>query len=213
MTLSEMTAEVLRRLRETSDGTEVMWRDTDVEYALNEAYAEISDATEWCEKFQTIQLLAEQSYYDARTLLREGFLVAGPAFNTTTNRWLEMVTTKQLDLGDGRWEQRLTEPERMIVRGLWWLRYWPTSTSLGTIKQYYIALPDALDDDEDSPGFHESFHYGLVEFALCDLHLQDAEYSLAMDAWQEYLSYESALRAYVQGRASIPMNHGWGESR
>jgi hypothetical protein len=107
MTRGELKTEVMRRLREVSDGTEVMWRDTDVEYALNEGYMEISDATEWCERFQVVDLLIDRPYYDARTLLRKGFLALGPAFNITTNRWLTMTTTHHLDQCDWQWEGRL----------------------------------------------------------------------------------------------------------
>ncbi len=214
MTRGEMKTEVLRRLREASDGTEVFWRDTDVEFALNEGYAEISDATEWCEKFQVVDLLVQQHYYDARTMLREGFLALGPAFNVTTSRWLHMTTTLQLDLGDWQWESRLAEPEQMLVRGLWWFAYWPRRNSTsGQIKQYYLALPDLMDEDDDVPEFHQSFHYGLVEYALWDLHAQDGEYDLAADSWQEYLVYEEKLRRFVQERAIIPTRHGWSGAR
>jgi hypothetical protein len=210
MTFGEITTEVLRRLREVSDGTEVFWRDTDVHTAINEGYAEISDATEWNEQWERIDLLVNRPYYDARTLLGDEFLVAGPAFNMTTNRWLIPTTTLHLDEGDWQWETRLAEPDRFIIRGLWWIGYWPIRNSEdGRIKQYYIAVPDPMTDDEDVPGFHQSFHYGLVEYALFDLHAQDGEFTLAADSWREYLIYEEKLRRYVQNRASIPLRHGW----
>ena len=214
MTRGDIKTEVLRRLRETSDGTEVFWRDTDVEFAISEGEMEMADATEWNEKFQVVDLLLDRPYYDARTMMRHPFLVAGPAFNITTNRWLEMTTTRQLDIGDFQWEERLAEPDRMVIRGLWWIGYWPKRNStLGQVKQYYAALPDAMDEDADEPGFHQSFHYGLVEYALWDLHMQDGEYTLAADSWREYLGYEGALKLYTEKRNSLPLNHGWAEGR
>lgn len=214
MTLGELREEILRRLREASDGSEVFWRDTDVEYAINEAYMEISDATEWNEKWQIVDLLVDRPYYDARTLMRDECLVLGPAFNLTTNRWLTMTTTWHLDLRDFWWESRMEEPEYVVTRGLWWVKYWPHRNSEdGRVKQYYIAVPDPLEDEDDEPGFHRNFHYGLVEYVLWDLFAQDGEYSLAYAAWKEYLTYEAKLSRYVEQRNAIPMSNGWMESR
>lgn len=218
MTFAELKAEVLRRLREakgTYDSTapEVFWRDTDVEVALNDAYMEISDSTEWNEQSQTVELLESRPYYDARTLLRKPFLVLGPAYNHQTSRWLIPTRPLTMDEGDLRWEQRVAEPERLLVRGLWWISYWPyKGVEGGRIKQMYKALPDPMEDDGDVPGFHRNYHYGLVEYALFDLFAQDGETDLAWASWKLYLEYEQGLWGHVQSRSSIPLRHGWADS-
>ncbi len=76
------------------------------------------------------------------------------------------------------------------------------------MKQYYKALPTPLSEDDDEPGFHDAYHYGLVEYALFDLYAQDAESNLALAHWQAYLGYETQLYEFTQRRAGMPLMHG-----
>jgi hypothetical protein len=207
MTFDEIRTEVRRRIAEV---TTTWWTDDEVDAAIWEGEDEFADACEWLERWQTIDLLEDRPYYDLRSVLRRDFLVLGPTFNETTNRWLIPITNKDLDLGDRRWEERTAEPEYCMVRGTWWLGLWPWKGSeQGTVKQYYKALPTKMSADTDEPGFHRTFHYGLVEYAVSDLLSQDNETDLALRAWKEYQMYEAGLLAYVQGRGSVPAVHGY----
>jgi hypothetical protein len=298
MTLAELRAEVFRRLGESSSAP-VFWTLADVDAALNEAYNDISDASEWYEKWVTIDLLHTRPEYDLRTVTSDTVLKVGKAFNETTHRWLIPTCTKELDGGYRTWESTPGSATRLFTRGLWWVSYYPlTLSDTGTVRQYYATLPDPLagdsdveddvavmpvivanlfsiiatweepyatvlsgiasyttDDDKavmsgtvppancncsdevsylaevsaktgwpvvpvlpspvvstvdttDSPGFPETLHYGLVEYALCDLWAQDAEVDKALQAWQQYLTYENGLKAFVQGKAAVPLVHG-----
>ena len=208
MTFLELKTETFRRLQE-SQATPVFWTEEDVAAALNEAYQEISDASEWYERVCNIDLLRERPYYDLRRVLPEPLLRVGSAFNLQTNRWLSPCSVRDLDGGWRRWETTVGMPDHVLIRGLWWLRYWPMSGSeSGTIQQHYTAIPPALVNDDDVPGFPLTVHAGLVEFALADLWAQDAETTLAMKAWAMYLAYEAALTDFVQGRVSVPMVRG-----
>lgn len=204
MTRAEIRAEVFRRLRESSS-LPVFWQETDINVSMQEGYEEIADATEWYETYQTISILKDRPYYDARTLIRDQFLVLGKAFNVTTDRWLTAVKPGDLDLNDLRWERRATEPEYVMVRGLWWIGYWPVKgAAVGKVKQYFIGLPPPLEDDDDEPRFEEEVHYGLVEYVLWDLFAQDGEVDLAWAAWKEYLRYEGMLGVIKGKRNRVP---------
>ena len=212
MTFSELIAETFRKLREVRSDTRY-WMEEDVRTAINEGYVEISDAVEWNERYQIVDILLDRPYYDARTVLRSSFLVLGPAFNVTTSRWLIPTVPRDLEVGDLRWEERQAEPDRFLIRGLWWFSYWPWKhLASGQVKQYYCALPTPLEEDEDEPGFHSSCHYGLVEYALADLFAQDGETDLAWVHWKAYLVYETTLHGRKHGRSSIPLNRGMGRS-
>lgn len=205
MTYAEIKEEVRRRLQEVSA---TWWTDDEVADAIKEAEFEFADSTEWYEVYQTIDILEDRPYYDLRHVLRRSFLVAGPTFNDTTQRWLIPVGVRDMDINDRRWEQRVAEPEFVIVRGLWWLKLWPhKGVAEGSVKQYFRALPTPMSADTDEPGFHRFFHYGIVEYAVADLLAQDAETDLAMASWSEYKKYEGGLSDYVQGRASVPALH------
>ena len=211
MTFGEMKAEVFRRLRESSESP-VMWTETDIAVALNEGYMEISDESEWYEKWQVIDLLDNQPFYDVRTLLRHPFLRIGAAYNNQSSRWLIPTSAAELDKGDRRWQMRVEEPGYYFVRGLWWLQYFPyKGIESGTIKQYYKALPPVLEDDSDEPGFHESHHYALVEWALADLYAQDAEVDLAWSHFKQYVEYELKITGHTVNRLQVPLMHGHNE--
>lgn len=211
MTFAEIKTEVFRLLRESTTSP-VMWQEVDVAAAINEGYMELSDETEWYERWQEIEILENQSLYDARTLFRHPFLRAGAAYNNQTSRWMVPSSPREMDRGDRRWQQRTGEPEFLFTRGLWWLCYWPfKGANSGTIKQYYRALPPALSEDSDEPGFHTSHHYALVEFALADLFAQDAETDLAWQHFKLYVTYEAGMSDHTGNRLRTPMPQAMGE--
>lgn len=210
MTFAQIKADVFRRLRESSSAP-VFWSEADVENAINEVYMELSDETEWNETFKTVDLLSSRPYYDARTYLDPNVLTVGRAFNVTTNRWLEPTVPRDLDPYDPRWERVTGQPQRVMVRGLFWFGYWPQVTSaIGSIQQFYTELPDPLDGDTDEPGFPDMLHEALVEGALFELFSQDAEPELAQAAWERYLGYETALASWVNDRLSVPQMRTYG---
>lgn len=206
MTFEQIREEVRRRLQEVSA---TFWTDDEIDEAIHLGEDEMADATEWYERYQYIDTLPHRPYYDLRSVIRFPFLVAGPAYNETTSRWLIPHALSDFDSSDRRWEERYAEPQYQMVRGLWWMGYWPQAPAGGSvIKQYYKSLPRHMSATTDEPGFHRTFHYGLVEFAICDLLSQDAETSLALAAWKVYKGYEDGLGAYVNGRSAIPTLHG-----
>lgn len=210
MTKGELRAEVFRRLQESASAP-VYWTADDVDAAVAEGYAEVSDASEWFEAHAYLPLLKDRPLYDLRTVLGEQFLAVGGAFDVQTNRWLIPSTTRQFDAHDRRWERIVGEPQRLFMHGLWWLGLWPRIMSeVGQVKQYYVALPPPLDGDGDEPGFSETFHYALVEFALTDLWAQDGETALALASWEKYLSAEAALVTWVANRGGAATMAGFG---
>ena len=205
-----MRAEVFRRLNESSTAP-VYWTTDDVDQAVAAGYAELSDASEWYEDHIDISLLNDRPLYDLRTVIGDDFLVLAAAFDTQTNRWLIPSTTRQFDAHDRRWERVVGEPQRLFIHGLWWLGLWPRiMAETGTIKQYYVALPPALLEDTDEPGFPDTFHYAIVEFALTDLWAQDGEAARALASWQTYLSQEAALTEWVANRGTAASMLGYG---
>ncbi len=207
MTKTEIRNEVRRRLRESTTNP-VFWSDVDIDVSIGEGYMEMADSSEFYEKYQTVELLLNRPYYDARTLIREHFLVLGRAYNQTTSRWLTPVLAQDLDRKDTRWEQRTSEPEFVMTRGLFFVGYWPfKGVATGKIKQYFVGFPPLLEVD-DEPAFDERFHYGLVEYALWDLFAQDSEVDLAWASWKEYMRYENLLMIDRGMRNGVPRLSG-----
>jgi len=190
----------------------VFFSDDDLDAALHEAYMDISDATEWYEVWRRVPLLHTRPYYDLRRVFSDVEVLSPTrAFNEQTNRWLIPDTPRGLDRGYRRWEQAYGESSRMVVRGLFWIGYWPiVAVESGSVKQYATALPPAL-ADEDAPGFPEVFQRALVEHALADLLPQLGEVTKALEAWAAYEAIETELDAHVQGRGGVPQLQGYGD--
>lgn len=210
MTKAELRTETFRRL-EASEVSETFFSTDDVDDALNEGYLELSDAAEWYELSRTVDVLASRPYYDVRTVFDgQDILTPGKAYHEDTNRWLVPVSTRDLDGLYRRWEQVTGAPDSMLMRGLWWLMYWPiTGSESGTVKQYATALPDELDEDEDEPVFEAVYHEGLIDYALSILLPQAGEVGAALEAWGRYLACEAGLAQRVSGRGGVPMRHGF----
>ncbi len=206
MTFLEIQQEISRRLAEVQG--RVFWSAGEIKTAANDGYMEISDQSEWYEKWVDIPLYNDHAYYDLRTVVGGDLLSVKPGFDRQTNRWLIPSTVRQLDSRDRRWERVTGEPQRIFLRGLWWLGFYPRiQTDAGVIKQYYTALPPVLVEDWDEPGFPETFHDALIEFALADLWAMDGEATLADTAWAVYLQREAELIAWMGHRASVPQLH------
>lgn len=207
MTKGEMRAEVARRLAEV--GGRVFWSDDDINTAVNDGLMELADATEFNEASLEIDLREDRPFYDLRTLVGPTFLSLKPTFDPQTNRWLIPSSVAQMDTRDRRWEYVTGEPQRIFMRGLWWLGLFPRiQAEVGSLKLYHTALPAPLDDDADEPAFPDTFHMGCVAFAVADLWAQDGETARCLVAWAEYLVVEAQLDAWVQGRAAAPLMHG-----
>ena len=205
MTFSELQAEVFRRLDEDSSDA-AFWSVDDVKTALNEGYEEMSDASEWHEQSANLPQLSKRTYYDLRTALgADSPLTVKHLYNATTRRWIYPGDLRELDYRTFcQWEEITGEPEQFFLRGLFWLGTFPKATAdSGTIKVYFTALPPALSDDGDEPGFSEEYQYGIVEYAIADLLAQEAETQKARAHFSEYLTYEAGLKAWTEGRISL----------
>lgn len=124
MTFGQMKAAVRRKLNESSA---TFWTDQDIEDALNDAYAEMADATEFYERQATIDLLPSRTYYDLTSVLPDTFLSPRRAYNVTTSRWLDPTDPLDQDRHtDSQWELTSGQPERYMLRGNWWLGVWPS---------------------------------------------------------------------------------------
>lgn len=206
MTFGELKADVNRRLREVSDAP-VFWTEADVESAINDTLMELSDETEWNEQWITIDLLTDRPYYDLRTVVGPSLVSIGPVYHEDTNRWLEPSTAESLDQKDRRWETATGSPQRILMKGLWWVGLWPRIQSeTGSVRQYFAGLPAALEDDADVPGFPVQFHDGLTDGAVAELLARDGQTTATLAAWADYLVVEAKVKDWRQQRVRLPMS-------
>lgn len=205
MNKGELRNEVQTRLAEDTTNP-VFWSDADVDEAINDGYEEMSDVAEWYERGANIPLLSQVRYYDLRTALGgDTFLSPRRCFNPLTNWWLKPSEPRDMDFHTyRRWEINLGMPQKIFMRGLFYLGIFPLQNGdTGLMRFYYTAMPPALVNDSDEPGFPSEFQRGLVQYALFDLYAQDRETQKAMIHWQQYIEIEQQFVDYVQHRIGI----------
>jgi hypothetical protein len=179
--------------------------DDDINAAINEAYSEISDSTEWYERHSPMKTTAMRTYHDLRTILPDTFLTLKRIYNSVTARWLQPTSANELDNHYFvQWELTSGENEKCFLRGLWWLGQWPKrDNEISRSLLYYTAIPPAFENDGDVPGFPREFHQGLIEYAKATALAEVRETQKALDSFQKYQRYESSLKSYVNGRQGI----------
>lgn len=192
--LGEMETDVQNRLEE--QGGLVRWSKADIDGAINEGIQELSDATEFYERYFTLQLRNFASYYDLRTVCPDTILRVTACFNQSNNLWLKPEEVKELDYKVARqWELVQGEPTRYFMRGLWWFGVYPAGPSTqGILKIYYRAIHPNLVSSSDSPQqLPDDYHNSLVDYAVYTLLADDIETTQAMQFWNRYKAAEIDL--------------------
>ncbi len=214
MNLAAMETEVFRRLEEVQ-GSPVRWSATDVVNAINEGLEELSDISEFYERYATIHLRTNASYYDLRSIVPDTILRVTNIFNPSNNTWLKPIDTRDLDYKTARqWELVPGEPLKYQMRGLWWLGVYPAGpSSSGLIRVYYKALHPALTDSNQEPEqLPEDYHTNIVDYAMYTLLADDMETTQAALYWNRFKQAADQLadQCFPGGRASRSRIPGMG---
>jgi hypothetical protein len=213
MNFGEMQEQVFLVLNE-NQSSPTYWTEDDVKKALNDGYAELSDETEWYERYSTVSMLSGRTYLDLRGVLPHTLLAPRRNINNQTGRWMLPVNVSDLDYrAYVQWERSKGEPQNFFMRGLWWMGFFmqPTQDG-GTVRLTYSSIPDEMVDDEFSPQFHEEYHWAIVYYAIYDLFCQDAETDKAMYWWNQYVKVQDDFKKYVQQRVETSAPGAWRES-
>lgn len=204
MTKADIRAEVRTRL---NDQTTNFYSDADIDEAIDEAYEDMADASEFYERFSNFTATTLRSYFDLSEVLPDTFLSPRQMFNPTANVWLDPANWRFLDQQRRQWELATGIPRHMMLFGNWWLGIYPKSTADQDLRFYYTAIPPAM-GDSDEPGFDVEFHEGLTWGALYNLYVDQRETAKALRCFQHYTEYETALSDFVKGRQSLDRKSG-----
>ncbi len=206
-TFLELQDEVLRRLEEAHD-TPIVFNMTELREAINEGYEDVSERTGWFETSETLSISTQ--YTDLRASLAKEWLSITKAYNSGTSRWLGWSHWRQLDQWDFRWSTVTGSPDKMFLRGVTSLGFYPVPSAATNIKIFHTAIPARLSANGDIPGFPREFHPALVHYALYDLQSQDGETALAMKHWAEYLRVEKELGMWAADRLFLAREKVYG---
>ena len=193
------------RLVEVSETSPVHWTEADIEGAVNDGVQELSDGGEFYETFATIKLKASTPYYDLRSILPQSYLRISAIWNSTTSTWLTAKTARELDERTTRtWETATGDSQYYIVRGLWWLGIFPTTTSTNKVlRVYYKALhPTLVHDSEEVKQLPDEYADAITSYAAYTLWADDGELKKALNYWNGYNEQEQKLKLHANSRTS-----------
>lgn len=210
MTLEELVDIVLSDLGE-DPASPKKWTRAEAVDAVNNAYRSISEATEWYEVTLPIPIPARRTYIDLRNF-GHTILCVSHCFNTNTQRWLNPRGVMEHDDSYRFWEFQSGAPEDFFARGLNWLGIWPRQEGdYGFIRASFTAIPPALVEDQDRPGFLEELQQGLIDYAKYELKAMDHQVKTALMYFASYVEHEEKLRAWVNSRRDAAKMHVLGE--
>lgn len=183
----------------------MFFTDEDIRSAINEGYADLADSTEFYERYANLTTCDRRLYYNLLEILPDTFLSPRRVYNTTRNAWLVPSSPQELDHSTVRqWELTAGSPERMFLRGNWWIGLWPKAGPGEVMRVYYTAIPPAMEDDADEPeDMPEEYHSALSDFALVELFGPRREVAKVQKAWKAYSERRDSLRAYVNSRTAL----------
>ena len=199
LTLSDIRSRVRTRFEAAST---TRWASADIDAAINDGLGELSEVTRYFERWVSMPLKAERTYYDLRGLTPEQPMSVTAVWHEPGVRWLTPVS-----LGDiaEDFEETSGNPTAWFMRGLFWMGIWPrpTSDTGEFIRIYYTGVAPSLDEDGEEPRqLPDEFVPALEEYALYELHQREGETQKALYWWDKYKQRESVLEQHMAHRVS-----------
>lgn len=201
LTLSDIRSRVRTRFEAAST---TRWSDADVNAAINDGIAELSEASRYFERWVSVGPLAgKRTYYDLRGLTPEIVLSVSAVWHEPGNRWLTPINIG--DIGYTQWEQTNGDPISFFVRGQWYLGLWPRPSAQVDeyVRVYYTGVAPSLTDDGHEPKqLPDEFVPALEEYALYELMQREGETDKALYWWGKYKEREAALERHMAYRVT-----------
>lgn len=197
LTLSDIRS----RVRTKFEASSTRWSDADIDAAINDGLAELSEVTRYYESWASIMLKDSRTYYDLRGLTPETAMSVTSVWHEPGVRWLTPVNIA--DIGYDEWEETSGNPTGWFTRGLWWLGIWPRPSADVDeyIRVYYSAVAPKLVDDGDEPRqLPDEFVPALEEYAVYELQQREGETDKALYWWGKYKEREAKLEQHMAHR-------------
>lgn len=198
LTLSDIRSRVRTKFEASST---TRWSDADVNAAINDGLAELSEATRYYERSVSIPMVEKRTYYDLRPLTPETVMSVTAIWHESGNRWLTPISLG--DIGYEEWEETNGDPISWFVRGGWWLGIWPRPASEVDqfLRLYYTGVAPALAEDGEVPDqLPDEFVPAIEDYALYELMHRDGETEKALYWWGQYKERERKLEQHVAHR-------------
>lgn len=198
MTRDEIVGKIIQNLE---DEGMVHFTTDDLYDSIHDGYQIVALFTQCIEKITTISLVANQSYYNLRTLITDYYRVFA-IYNQNTKRWLEPKAYKEFQEYAVNWELLHGNPVEWAPLGCDHLAIFrkPASAIADAFIIFYKAFPITPLAGNEEPEFFPEFHKILVEYVTSDLLDQDLEYTKANKWFTMFIQSLIALKKKVESR-------------
>ena len=202
--LSEITSRVRTKFEAEST---TKWENQGIYDAINEGLDELSEQTLFYERYVTIPINPDQTYYDLRGYLPETIIGVTSVWSTVRGDWLTPI--EEDDLGF-KWEESTGDPQMFWLRGIYWLGVWPkgSSTSTGYLRVHFAGMAPRFSTPQDVlSDLPDDLVPALEEYALYELNAQDRETERSLAHWEKYQKMEKQLGDFIDKRI-VRAKHG-----
>jgi hypothetical protein len=168
--------------------------------SIQDAYDEVVANTGVILKSETVDLQANLSYYDMRTLLPDFLCIMG-AWSVSQKRWLIPVSYRELDDIRDDWELAIGSPYLFCPVNYRYITIYPKpSSTTGQLYIFYKATADVLAGDTIPQIPIELSEAILREYVIGDLHEQQMEFTKAQMRWEIYVQKMQELVKLMASR-------------
>jgi len=198
--LSEVTSRVRTRYESESGGSSTRYTDEDIRLFVNEGLETLAEATSFYERYVTIPLAENRTYYDVRGFTPETVVRIKSVWSTARNDWLRPVAETDLDIS---WEEATGAPLVFFTRGIYWIGVQPkpTSSETGYLRVYFAGIPGRFTHPQAVLGDLPNDHVpALEDYALYEMAALDRQTKLALLHWKEYEAREKSLTDFTGRR-------------
>ena len=204
--LSTILSRCRTRYDSASGGSSTRWSDSRLTDFVNEGLENIAESTLFYERYTTVPLQANRTYYDLRGFTPETVVRVKSVFSTENNLWLEPFNPEKLDIN---WRQATGNPQIFWTRGIYWLGVYPKSasdssadlSSASYLRVYFAGIPDRFANTQmilaDLP---DDMVPALEDYVLYEMAAIDHKNELAQYYWKSYLGREDRFNKFVAGR-------------
>lgn len=182
--------QILARVRTRHESlASTRWSDEAIYKALNEGLDDLSLQTRFYERYATIPIRRDTTYYDLRGFTPETPIALKSIWSTSRQEWLQPTAAELLDRIDRSWDIATGDPQAWWTKGIYWVGVWPKPTSAisGYLRVYFAGMAPHFGHAQavlaDLPN---DFVPALEDYALYELAAQDGETERALRHWGEY---------------------------
>lgn len=199
VSLATLVERIRVRYEAESGGSSVRFSNTDIYGYVNDGLEALAEETGYYERYVTISIEADRSYYDITGFTPEVVVSISSAWSSVRNDWLSVQSHEDLPYD---WESQTGDPYALVARGIHWLVVYPKpTTTTGFFRVYFKGIPSRMNHPQavlgDLPG---DYTVALEDYALYEMAGADGKPEHAILFWSQYQKRQQSLKKLVKDR-------------